>query len=202
MSGFAESSSGRSNVSSIVSDSDEEGSNEDTITEDSESSGDDLSVDSVPSSRQSIAFITEPIGGREELRTRFATPKQKQEPSLIQSVKTGDILKVRQILRSGSDTNTTDFSNRTALHVACAFGRLEMVKLLISKGGNVDTGSLSGKTALHEACIGGHYHVLMLLISEVADLDVVDKKGMSAAHYCALNGEVECLTLLSNQVLF
>lgn len=177
---------------------------------DSESSNDDISEyqESPPSSNsnQPTAFMTQQ-GGRSgepissaELHRQFATPQQKQEPGLIQSIRTDAISTVREALRSGCDVNSTDSSNRTALHVACAFGRLEIVKLLLSAGSHVDASSTSGKTALHEACIGGHCNVLKLLSSEVADLDAVDKKGMSAAHYCALNGEVDCLTLLCNQV--
>ncbi len=208
VSGFAESSiasNSQTDASSISSDSNDDS---DTILDDSHESSDDLLSyeDSVSSSQSSSAFMTQPGAGKEkpisstELRQRFATPKQKPEPGLLQSVKTGDISAVRNILRSGFETNATDSCNRTALHVACAFGRLDMVKLFLSQGADVDIGSMSGKTAIHEACIGGHYNVLKLLLSEVADLDVVDKKGMSAAHYCALNGEVNCLSLLCNQV--
>ena len=123
------------------------------------------------------------------------------ESSLIVAARCGDLPTFRRLLGTpGCNLDATDSNQRTALHVACAFGRLEMVQLLLQAGSNADSCSVSGQTPLHEACIGGHYSVLQQLMSEVSDLDAVDANGLSAAHYCALNAEVDCLTLLCNQV--
>lgn len=122
------------------------------------------------------------------------------EDDLIQAVKTGDTLVVRQLaLKDGSDLSATDSNHRTALHVACSFGRMECVQILLSAGSNVDACSVMGQTALHEACKGGHYAIVQQLLSEVSDLDAVDSNGMSAAHFCCMSGEVDCLALLCNQ---
>lgn len=191
----------------------------DRTSVESEDSEDDSSVDdsslyseSVSNSHvfqsQPATFLTQ---GRSKLAGELvsiipgqteqsAIPQRKECSSLIQAVKNGDLSLVRQLLKGRCSLNATDSVMRTALHVACGFGRVDIVRVLITSGGNVDACSASGQTPLHEACIGGHYNVLKILISEVSDLDAVDKNGMSAAHYCALNGEVGCLTLLCNQV--
>ena len=124
----------------------------------------------------------------------------KSEPDLIKATKSGDVLLVKKLIEEGYDLDVTDSSSRTALHIACSFGRLEIVELLIEGGANVDASSASGQTPLHEACIGGRYAVVQELISEAIDLGMVDANGLSAAHYCAMNNEVKCLTLLCNQV--
>ena len=179
--------------------------------DDSSVAGSSLYSESVSSN--SHGFQGQPAAFLTQGRSRFAgelvlpgqtqqstTPQRKEDSSLIQAVRSGDLSLVRQLLKGRCSLSATDSVMRTALHVACGFGRVDIVQLLIASGGNVDACSASGQTPLHEACIGGHYNVLKILISEVADLDAVDKNGMSAAHYCALNGEVGCLTLLCNQV--
>lgn len=122
------------------------------------------------------------------------------ESSLIQATKNGDFPLVTNLIAKGCDLDATDSNRRTALHVACSLGRLEITRLLVGGGANVDASSVQGQTPLHETCINGRYAVLQEMVSEVVDLDMVDANGLSAAHYCAMNGEVECLSLLCNQV--
>ena len=123
------------------------------------------------------------------------------EHPLLTATKSSDVSTVRRLLQKGStsDLRATDAHRRTALHMACSFGRLDVASLLIDMGSDVEAVSLAGQTPLHEACIGGHYSIIRRLISEVSDLDAVDSNGLSAAHYCSLNGECACLELLCDQ---
>lgn len=122
------------------------------------------------------------------------------ESNLIQATRDGDIPLVKRLIANGCSLDAVDSNRRTALHVACSLGRLEIARILVEGGANVDAASIQGQTPLHEACVNGRYDVLQELISEVVDLDMVDANGLSAAHYCAMNGEVKCLSLLCNQV--
>ena len=122
-------------------------------------------------------------------------------PGLIQAAKSGDIDLAKKLLEErGRNLNVRDSNGRTALNIACSFGRLEMIQMFIEAGMDVDMCSNMGQTPLHEACRGGHYEILRELITKVSDLDAVDSNGLSAAHYCALNGETDCLDLLGEQV--
>ena len=49
----------------------------------------------------------------------------------------GDLLGVQRLLESGIGINTTDYNGRTALHIACEWGKLEMVNYLIAEGADV-----------------------------------------------------------------
>lgn len=122
------------------------------------------------------------------------------EGQLLEAAELGDLDKVAASLRSGANIQCVDKNGRTAMHIACSLGHIDIVKCLIESGANVDAFSPKSKqTPLHEACIGGHTQILNLLLSEVADLDVVDHLGRSGAHYCAMHGERECLEFLCCQ---
>ena len=129
------------------------------------------------------------------------TTLDSESSGVLHAVSSGDMSLLKEELKGGeASQRVMDSNRRTPLHVACSFGRLEMVKMFIEMGMNVDACSMTGQTPLHEACIGGHYSVLKLLLSRVSDLDVIDSNGLSAAHYCALNGEAKCLEVLCEQV--
>ena len=163
--------------------------------------------------KQPAAFLTQIMG--DFMQKSHATPAEGtgvqqsrgegaggDDPGIIQAVKSGDMRMLKKHLRGRHNLGVTDSNRRTPLHIACSFGRLEMVQVFIEIGMNVDACSVAGQTPLHEACIGGHYGILRRLLPEVSDLDAVDTNGLSAAHYCALNGEVKCLNLLCDQVSY
>lgn len=180
-----------------VEDDDEEEEEEEDLCSELESQ---LSISgrdpNLPSSLVPDFFLTQ---GKQEAQAKV----KKSGSDLIQAARTGDINAVKTLTASSSwcNLNAVDSNGRTALHIACSFGRLEIMQLLVEAGANVDICSSSGQTPLHEACISGRYEILQEMLSEVADLDMVDNNGLSAAHYCALNGEVTCLSLLCNQVI-
>jgi ankyrin repeat protein len=49
-----------------------------------------------------------------------------------------------------------DYDKRTALHLACAEGRTEMVQFLVSRGADVNTQDRFGRTPLEECVINKH----------------------------------------------
>ena len=148
----------------VSSSEDEESESDTSIYSETES---ELSVDV---ERTESVFLTQgkDVDGDDSL--------QKPEPNLFNAVKNNDLTLVRKIISNRCDIDGKDSNSRTALHVACSFGRLEIVRLLVEEGANVDAASSAGQTPLHEACIGGRYKVLQEMISEVADLDMIDLK--------------------------
>lgn len=72
---------------------------------------------------------------------------------IFEASKRGRLNDVKAMLKSNSGlVHSTDKEERTPLHLAAEYGRLEVVKFLIQKGAKVDARDKSGSTALHQAC--------------------------------------------------
>ena len=50
---------------------------------------------------------------------------------LLEACKNNDLNTINEVLNKGCDINFKDYDNRTALHIACAEGHVEVIKLLI-----------------------------------------------------------------------
>jgi NhaP-type Na+/H+ or K+/H+ antiporter len=76
---------------------------------------------------------------------------------LIQAGYHGDIPKATAILKEGLyDINGGDYDKRTALHLACAEGHLQMVQFLMESGANADAQDRFGRTPLEECVLNKH----------------------------------------------
>lgn len=64
---------------------------------------------------------------------------------------------------AGADLSQPDPSGRTALHVACLHGNLEIVEYLLKYSVNFDDIDLLGLTPLQYAKAGGHENVIKIL---------------------------------------
>jgi ankyrin repeat protein len=73
------------------------------------------------------------------------------EKSILGASKTGNIKLVEKHLSDGSDVNTKDGAERTALHWAALKGHKEVAELLIAKGSDVNAKDIFDKTPLDEA---------------------------------------------------
>ena len=76
----------------------------------------------------------------EYLRDQGATfGTRTQLPRFIQAASDGDVKEIVALLEFGNvDLNAGDYDGRTALHLACGEGRLEVVKLLCEAGADVN----------------------------------------------------------------
>ena len=50
---------------------------------------------------------------------------------LLEACKNNDLNTINEVLSKGCDINFKDYDNRTALHIACAEGHIEVIKLLV-----------------------------------------------------------------------
>jgi len=66
----------------------------------------------------------------------------------------GDVASVQRLLQQGAGVNAVDYDRRSALHIACADGHLEVVRLLIAQRADVNLEDRWGHTALDEAAHG------------------------------------------------
>lgn len=95
---------------------------------------------------------------------------------------------VRQFLSRGADPNFGDYDNRTALHLACCEGQLEIVKLLLIRGADISAVDRWGATPLEEAQKGGFKDIVEEL--KRFDLKRSQRVGTSVSfdHSALMNG--------------
>ena len=77
------------------------------------------------------------------------------ELSLIEAARKGNIeavkkhiTNVKQDFFNSIDVNAADVLDKTALHYAAAWGRIQIAELLIANGADVNTKSVTGRTPL------------------------------------------------------
>lgn len=63
----------------------------------------------------------------------------------------GDMRNVRRMIANGTNPNTKDYDNRTALHLAVSEGKDDIVKYLVLHGANVNTVDRFGNSPIDEA---------------------------------------------------
>ncbi|KAI4904547.1 hypothetical protein NFI96_029608 [Prochilodus magdalenae] len=89
-------------------------------------------------------------------------------------------------------------SGRTALHTACIYGYLNIVKLLLAKGADPNRTDNEQSTALHLAAEEGHFRVARLLVTNNVNVNSVNVRKYSALHFAALRGCTGICRLLLN----
>ncbi|KAK5637935.1 hypothetical protein RI129_012230 [Pyrocoelia pectoralis] len=104
------------------------------------------------------------------------------------------------ILRSLCKRNLDVFANtnngRSALHIACLHGNLDVVARLVELGLDVNVRDTCGSTPLHEAVLGGHVRVCDYLLKCNADLCSVNGLGFGVMHLAASVGDLTMIWYL------
>ncbi|XP_029176002.1 ankyrin repeat domain-containing protein 27-like isoform X2 [Nylanderia fulva] len=105
---------------------------------------------------------------------------------------------VRERRQRALAINSCNSLGETALHVASATGRDEMVQLLLDAGANVNAMTKSeGRTPLHLACLNDRVDAAKLLLNcGTCDLDVKDHNGDTSLHLATVAGNVKLVGLL------
>ena len=89
--------------------------------------------------------------------------------------KTGDIEKVKSLVKMGVNINSENDSGDLPLNLASEAGQLEMVKLLVASGGSVNQGCEDmNNTPLWHACMKGHMKVVKFLLSAGASPNILN----------------------------
>ena len=75
----------------------------------------------------------------------------------------GDLEKVEEAIKNGTDVNAKDDNGWTALYYAAYFGHANVVDVLLGHGVNIDAKGMYGRTALSWATSRGSTEVAELL---------------------------------------
>jgi len=118
--------------------------------------------------------------------------------TLWDAAATGDLeMCKKRMAASWTKIDAKDSQGRTALHEACRYGHLDIVKFLKEKGAKTDVTTVDGTTSLHLAALNGHDEVVEYLVSEVKlDIDARDKYGDTSLMAASGNDKVSTVKLL------
>lgn len=101
----------------------------------------------------------------------LSTPKELEQlgavlfPAMVNSsVLSGDIAKIDMLKSYGANLSSVNYDLRTALHIACAEGKLEVVKHLLLNGAAVHIRDRYDNNPLSEAINHDHHEIIKLLL--------------------------------------
>jgi len=118
---------------------------------------------------------------------------------LRESVNSGSVDQVRQILADGVNVDYVDEDGMTALQHAAYKGNLELCEMLLSHGSDVNySAHENGYTALMFAALSGKKDVVRVLLEHDACVGLVNTVQRTAAQMAAFVGQHEIVSLINN----
>lgn len=128
-----------------------------------------------------------------------SSPKKKTkyplDLRLLRASSKGELHEVIQLLEQGAKL-AINKHGRSALHIACHRGFLDIVRILLQAGFNPDLEDDFGDTALHRAVVGQHEPIVRRLIDEACSVDRQNHLGDTALHEAARYGGHRLVQLL------
>ncbi|XP_055618347.1 L-asparaginase isoform X2 [Toxorhynchites rutilus septentrionalis] len=86
-------------------------------------------------------------------------------PAMVNSaVVSGDIVKLNNLKGYGANLSAENYDHRTALHVACCEGNLDVVQFLLQNGAAVHIRDRYERTPLMDAILNDHHQIIRLLV--------------------------------------
>lgn len=122
----------------------------------------------------------------------YAKPRPDDQPSLNsttslhEATESGDIERVKQLLKNGADVTATNNYGQSVLRVAKEFGFIDIGLLLLENNAEINLRDDAGRTPLHMASERGlpsqpGYSVkdetISFLLARGAEIDCQDKRG-------------------------
>ncbi len=118
--------------------------------------------------------------------------------SFLDAVENGELEKVKEMLASGTDANTTDEHQRSAAYKAAKKGHLEILKVLVEHGADIDMIDNRGTNALYWAALNSHTDVAAFLLEQGAQTDIKDDRGWTIYDHIDSAGDKKMHGLLES----
>ncbi|XP_076812231.1 uncharacterized protein LOC143459131 isoform X1 [Clavelina lepadiformis] len=127
----------------------------------------------------------------------YEVASKKDLPKLHNAAREGNLTKLKNLLKK-SDVNQLDKENRTALHIACAYEKKDVVLMLVKHPHcNMNLCDSEKRSALMKCVQCQSYTCLDVLVDKGADVTLYDTKGNTALHLAASIPSKEfCLSLI------
>ena len=116
--------------------------------------------------------------------------------ALWSAAREGDIARVQELIRQGTDVNAKHPDGGTALIKAADHGHQEVLQTLLAAGATVDGRDAEGWTALMWAAERGRIELVNLLLAAGADPKARNEVGAVPIMPAAMNGHVDVLKVL------
>ncbi|XP_027128485.1 ankyrin repeat domain-containing protein 26 isoform X9 [Larimichthys crocea] len=110
--------------------------------------------------------------------------KDKDLGKVHKAASVGDLAKLKQLAKK-NDINQLDKENRTALHIACANGHVDVVQFLLESKAKLNLCDNQNRSALMKAVQCQHEPCVSMLLENHADPNLVDINGNTALHLAA-----------------
>eukprot|EP00066_Takifugu_rubripes_P016477 XP_011605743.1 PREDICTED: ankyrin repeat domain-containing protein 7-like [Takifugu rubripes] len=107
----------------------------------------------------------------------------------------GDVGKLKELAEK-HDINQLDKENRTALHIACASGHVEVVHFLLERKARLNLCDNQNRSALMKAVQCQHERCVRILLENHADPNLVDVDDNTALHLAANIPSISTAVLL------
>jgi hypothetical protein len=120
--------------------------------------------------------------------------------SLPEEAFNGNIEKVQELLKQGSDVNQTIEGGQTALMLAAYKGYEDIVKLLLSYQANVNIARKDNMgTALHAAVSGNNKDIVAMLLNNDANVNAKTASGQTSLMIASSQGYLDIVDLLLSE---
>lgn len=117
---------------------------------------------------------------------------------LLNALKNHNNELVKVLIKNGTDLNTQDESNETALIFASIYGEEEIAKILIENGAQLNIQNFKGETALYWAATNGYEEIVKLLVKKGADVNIAKETGETPLFSATIEGFTDIIKLFIN----
>uniref|UniRef100_A0A7E4ZXG1 ANK_REP_REGION domain-containing protein n=1 Tax=Panagrellus redivivus TaxID=6233 RepID=A0A7E4ZXG1_PANRE len=131
--------------------------------------------------------------------------RNENNASFLRAARAGNLERVLEHLRAGTDINTSNSNGLNALHLASKEGHHEVVRELIRRGAIVDAATRKGNTALHIASLAGQEIIVAILVENGANPNAQSLNGFTPLYMAAQENHEQVVAYLlhhsANQAL-
>ncbi len=115
------------------------------------------------------------------------------DQSLHDAIETGNLAKVKDMVKQGADVNATNVNDCTSLHIAVIANQLDIAEYLLKHKAKVNVVSFLGNTPLHLANTG---EFVRILLDHHADINALNYNIETPLAKTISNGNIEAATCL------